>query len=190
LQVTSRAKGNDGSARNRRGCRCFCLGCLLVLVLVSGGLIAAWFAWGQPWLARQRARVDRAVPGLGVVIDLARGRAPFIVRSLPTAPERIGGASDFPADIWLPDSRFDAAYFVGVGTAVAVFDLAADEEAGTLAAWRREMSARGWHRTPVPDPPDGSALLFEREGARCSVELIRVDGGIVRAWLRFDTDDV
>ena len=159
-----------------------------MIVLLIGGLIAGWFVWGQPWLARQRAMIDRAVPGLGVVIGLARGRISFVSRSLPTAPEHRGEASDFPDDVWLPDSRYGAAYHVGEGTAVAVFDLPAGDEAGSTAAWRREMSARGWHRTPVLDPPDGSALLFERKGARCSIELIPFEDGVVRAWLRFGTD--
>jgi len=159
-----------------------------VSVLFVGTLVASWFLWVQPWLARQRALVDRAVPGLEVVIDLARGRAPFGSRSLPTAPKRHGEAADFPADVWLPDSRYGAAYHAGEGTAVAVFDLPAGDEAGSAAAWRREMSARGWRRTPVPDPPDGSALLFEREGTRCSIELIPVEDGVVRAWLRLSTE--
>ena len=187
-RVPARVTPEGGARKSGRGCRCSCLGCLLVLVLLIGGLIAAWFVWGQPWLARQRAMVDRAVPGLGVVIDLARGRAPFVSRSLPTAPKRRGEAADFAADVWLPDSRYGAAYHVGEGTAVAVFDLPAGDEAGSAAAWRREMSARGWHRTPVPDPPDGIALLFEREGARCSIELIPVEDGVVRTWLRLSAE--
>ncbi len=178
----------EGGARGRRrGCRCFCLGCLLVLLLLAGGTAAGWFLWGQPWLARQVALVNHAVPGLGVVIDLARGRAPFAVHGLPESPDVRGGAAALPPEVWLPDSRYGAAYHAGEGNAVAVFDLPAGDEAGSAAAWRREMSARGWHSTPVPDPPDGSALLFEREGARCSVELIPIDDGVVRAWLRYET---
>lgn len=187
--MPARVRDRGGSRKTRRGCWCSCLGCLLVLVLFAGGLAAGWFIWGQPWLARQYAMVDRAVPGLGVVIDLARGRAPFIARSLPTAPEHRGETSDFPVDVWLPNSRFGAAQNVGEGIAVAVFDLPAGDEAGLAAAWRREMSARGWGPTVVPDPPDGTALRFVREGETCFIELIPVDGGVVRAWLRYGTDD-
>lgn len=186
--MPARVTPEDGARKKRRGCRCSCLGCLIVSVLFIGGLVASWFLWGQPWLDRQRAMADRAVPGLGVVIDLALGRAPFLSRSLPTAPKRPGEAADFPADVWLPDSRYDAAYHAGEGTAVAVFDLPARDEAATAAAWRREMSTRGWDRTPVPDPPDGSALLFEREGAHCSIELIPAEDGVVRVWLRLTTE--
>lgn len=159
-----------------------------MLLLLAGGTVAAWFMWGQPWLARQTALVDRAVPGLGVVINLARGRSPFAIRGLPGSPEGQGGATAFPSDVWLPDSRFGAAYHASDGVAMAVFNLPAGDEATSTAAWRREMSARGWHRTPVADPHDGAALLFEREGAWCSVELIPIDDDVVRAWLRFGTE--
>lgn len=182
--MPTRVKDEGGSRGRRRGCRCSCLGCLVLLVLLAGGLAAGWLLWGGPWLARQRAAVERAVPGLGVVIDLTRGRAPFAVRGLPESSRGRDIASAMPPDVWLPESRSGAAYHVGDGVAVAVFDLPAGDEAGSAKAWRREMSARGWDRTPVPDPTDGTALLFEREGARCAVELIPVDGGGVRVWLR------
>ena len=159
-----------------------------MLLLLAGGTVAGWFMWGQPWLARQTALVDRAVPGLGVVINLARGRSPFAIRGLPDSPEGQGGATAFPSDVWLPDSSFGAAYYASEGVTMAVFNLPVGDEAASTAAWRREMSARAWRRTPVPDPPDGTALLFEREGARCSVELIPAEQGVVRAWLRFGTD--
>lgn len=176
----------DGARGCRRGSRGCCLGCVLVLLLLAGGAIAAWFYWGRPWIARQLTLVDHAVPGLGVVIDLARGNSPFAVRSLPDPPRGQGDATAFPPEVWLPDSRYGAAYHFGQGSAVAVFNLPAGDEAASTAAWRREMSERGWRRTPVPDPPDGIALLFENDDAHCSVELIPAEEGVVRVWLRYE----
>lgn len=175
--------GVRGCRRSSRGC---CLGCVLILLMLAGGLIAGWYFWGRPWIARQLALVDHAVPGLGVVVDLARGHSPFAVRSLPELQKGRGDSTAFPSEVWLPESRYDSAHYSAEGIAVAVFNLPAGDEAASTATWRREMSARGWSRTPVPDPPDGTALLFEREGARCSVELIPAEQGVVRVWIRFE----
>ena len=184
--MSAQVRSEGSSTGKRRGCRCSCLGCLVVLVLLAMGLIAGWFVWGKPWLARQTALVDRAVPGLGVVIDLARGRSPFAIRGLPNSPDGRDDATAFPPDVWLPDARYGAAYHIDENVATAVFNLPAGDEAASQGAWRREMSARGWRRTPVPDPPDGTALLFDREEARCSVELIPAEQGVVRVWVRFE----
>ena len=103
----------------RRGIRGCCLGCVLILLLMVGGAAAGWLLWGKLWLAQQIALVDGAVPGLSVVIDLARGHSSFAVRGLPQSPDRQDLPAPFPPELWLPGSRYGTTYHVGDTNVVA-----------------------------------------------------------------------
>jgi hypothetical protein len=56
------------------------------------------------------------------------------------------------------------------------------------AELRAEMESLGWSRVPVADPPDGTALRFDKQDGSdtrtARYELIPQDNGTVRVWVR------
>ena len=81
-------------------------------------------------------------------------------------------AADFPEDIWLPPGAVDRAFNIGERSALAALTLPHDDASKLASAIRTEMEARRWRRTPVRDPHDGVALLFEKDRQQLGVNLL------------------
>lgn len=159
-----------------------CLGCSFVLVLLGVAVVFGWLHFGWPWLEAQKERLverfplARAIPTLGYTlpaggITLEAGEA--------GSPDR----AHFPADVWLPDDPLDGVFNTTPRLALAILTLPPVDPVRVAAQARSEMAVRGWRRTPVPDPHDGTALLFERDGRRTSMQIFAVEAG-TELWVR------
>lgn len=150
-------------SRSRHGCMKGCGGCLIALILLAA---AAWFGYaryGAPWLETQTARLSERFPALGALVRL-KDSLPLQGMTLAGGEMGSRDAADFPADLWLPPSAVDQAFNTAERSALASLMLPGEDAASLAAEIRSEMETRGWSRTPVPDPHNGLALLFEKDG--------------------------
>lgn len=173
----------------RKGGRC-CLrscGCLLLALLLA--LLAGWLAYrqyGAPWLDAQKAKLTERFPILTRVAALRQAANPL--RDIHLTGGDIGSTdpADFPTDVWLPDGATAAVFNTTPTVALAVLTLPPIDPAVLAARARTEMAARGWQRSPVPDPEGGIALLFERQDRIVSMQVFELEDAS-ELWIRCDS---
>jgi hypothetical protein len=173
------------TAKRSRGGRCCLLGCgaiflLGVLLLLSGWL--GYRRYGAPWIDARKTEITQRFPAVGRFLRLKDALSlDAITFSGGEGGDR--STSGFPSDIWLPEDAESAAFNSTPNSALAALTLPTGETDAVAGRIRQQMSNLGWQRTPVRDPHDGMALLFEKDGRAARYLVFPTDQGL-ELWVR------
>lgn len=180
------------SSVNARGCGCReclfgCLGVMIALSIVFA--VGGWFGYTRylrPWFLGMRERVYETVPQLEALEQTILGDG-----DLSGFERNLSGSADpaaFPQDVALPDDPEILTTRSNDLRALAVVETRGRTAVAIVGALRAEMRSLGWSRIPAPDPDDGIALRFERDGDAgprvAAYELVPRENGRVRVWVR------